>query len=411
MAPANTTPNTHRVDRLIEKGACIACPQSVEIGPEVDIDRIQAAGLYIGAGSRLTGKHTFVGNGAQIGTQGPAVINDCQLAPDVVLASGTFEGATFLQGAQMGPNAQVRGGTLLEEQASGAHCVGLKQSILFPFVTLGSLVNFCDILMAGGTNRQNHSEVGSSYIHFNFTAHQDKATASLVGDVAHGVMLNQDPIFLGGQGGLVGPRRLAFGTISAAGTIVRKDELRPNRLLFGSDGRRTSMPYKSGQFHGLNRIVQNNCIYIANLMALMQWYRQVRSEFISDRFPQAVYLGALGKLDLAIEERIIRLRQLAVKIKQVYHTTQPESKALSLFKNWDLLQAGFDHARNLDGLSFERDDFLAQIKSIQEKGNDYLTVLQALPQESKALGSRWLNTLVEQLLNDFWKALPDLCPR
>jgi bifunctional UDP-N-acetylglucosamine pyrophosphorylase/glucosamine-1-phosphate N-acetyltransferase len=105
----------------------------------------------------------------------------------------------------------VRAGTIFEEQASIAHTVGLKQTILFPFVTLGSLINFCDCFMAGGTSRENHSEVGSSYIHFNYTPNQDKATASLIGDVPHGVMLNQNPIFLGGQGGWWGLAALPTG--------------------------------------------------------------------------------------------------------------------------------------------------------------------------------------------------------
>jgi len=116
----------------------------------------------------------------------------------------------------MGSGSHVRDGTILEEQASVAHTVALKQTILFPFVTLGSLINFCDCFMSGGTDRKNHSEVGSSYIHFNFTPNQDKATASLIGDVPNGVMLNKNPIFLGGQGGLIGPCRLTFGTIIAA---------------------------------------------------------------------------------------------------------------------------------------------------------------------------------------------------
>ena len=66
----------------------------------------------------------------------------------------------------MGLGAQVREACILEEEASGAHCVGIKQTILLPFVTLGSLINFCDCLMAGGTSRQNHSEVGTPDIHF-----------------------------------------------------------------------------------------------------------------------------------------------------------------------------------------------------------------------------------------------------
>ena len=61
----------------------------------------------------------------------------------------------------MGLGAQVREGCILEEEANGAHCVGIKQTILFPFVTLGSLINFCDCLMAGGTSRKDHSEAGS----------------------------------------------------------------------------------------------------------------------------------------------------------------------------------------------------------------------------------------------------------
>ena len=81
-----------------------------------------------------------------------------------------------MEKACLGYNSHVRAGTILEEAASVAHTVGLKQTILFPFVTLGSLINFCDCLMAGGTGPKDHSEVGSSYIHFNFTPNQDKAT-------------------------------------------------------------------------------------------------------------------------------------------------------------------------------------------------------------------------------------------
>lgn len=53
--------------------------------------------------------------------------------------------------------------------------------------------------MAGGTSRKDHSEVGSSYIHFNYTPDGDKTTPSLICDVPRGVMLNQPPIFLGRQ--------------------------------------------------------------------------------------------------------------------------------------------------------------------------------------------------------------------
>jgi hypothetical protein len=99
----------------------------------------------------------------------------------------------------------------VEEESSGAHCVGLKQTILFPALTLGASSNFCDCLMAGGTGRKDHSEVGSSYIHFNFTPDADKTTPSLMG-MFPAVMLRERPIFLGGRGGMVGPLGVGYGS-------------------------------------------------------------------------------------------------------------------------------------------------------------------------------------------------------
>ena len=85
--------------------------------------------------------------------------------------------------------------------------------------------------MTGGTDRVNHSEVGSSYIHFNYTPDGDKCTPSLFGDVPRGVMLDQPPIFLGGQGGAAGPVRVGFGTVVVAGCILREDILEDQRLV------------------------------------------------------------------------------------------------------------------------------------------------------------------------------------
>ena len=96
---------------------------------------------------------------------------------------------------------------------------------------LGSLVNFCDCLMAGGASPSDHSEVGSSYIHFNFTPAGDKSTPSSFGDVPQGVMLDQPAIFLGGQGGAVGPIRVAYGTVIAAGSVLREDVLEEGQLI------------------------------------------------------------------------------------------------------------------------------------------------------------------------------------
>ena len=165
-------------------------------------------------------------------------------------------------------------GLLLEEEASGAHCVGLKQTILFPFVTLGSLINFCDCLMAGGTSRKDHSEVGSSYIHFNFTPDGDKTTASLFGDVPRGVMLDQPPIFLGGQGGAVGPVRR--GLRHGGGRGLRPARGRPRGRASWSWPAPPSEAGDGFRPHAYREPARaswrNNVIYLANLVALEQWY-------------------------------------------------------------------------------------------------------------------------------------------
>ncbi|MFZ3104728.1 MAG: UDP-N-acetylglucosamine pyrophosphorylase, partial [Smithella sp.] len=199
----------------------MTAPFSVEIGDEVNPERIADSSIIYGA-ARIYGENTLISPEVKLGFEGPVTLINCQLGNAVELKGGYFTNSVFLNKSTMGGNAQVRSGCLLEEEAAGNHCVGLKQTILFPFVQLGSLINFCDCLMAGGTSRRNHSEVGSSYIHFNYTPRQNKATPSLIGDVPRGVMLREPPIFLGGQGGIVGPVQIDYGTVIPAGVICRQ---------------------------------------------------------------------------------------------------------------------------------------------------------------------------------------------
>ncbi|NOU36971.1 MAG: UDP-N-acetylglucosamine pyrophosphorylase [Kiritimatiellaceae bacterium] len=262
-------------------------------------------------GCRISG--SSIGPGCEIGAEGPVTIENCQLARGVKLKGGFFSGAVFLDGANMGSGAHVREGTILEEEANGAHTVGLKQTVLLPFVTLGSLINFCDILMAGGTSRKDHSEVGSSYVHFNFTPNQDKATASLVGDVPRGALLNQKPVFLGGQGGLVGPARIAYGCVIAAGGICRKDVLDENQLHVPAVPAEKTVSFEAGVYKNIDRIVRNNLIYIGNIRSLKAWYENVRVLFIRDDFDRACHAGAMANLDLILNERIQRLEKLTGK--------------------------------------------------------------------------------------------------
>ena len=311
-----------------------------------------------------------------------------EIGPEVELKGGFFRDSVFLEKSSCGLGSHVREGTILEEFASIAHTVGLKQTILFPFVTLGSLINFCDCLMAGGTDRKNHSEVGSSYIHFNFTPNQDKATPSLIGDVPRGVMLNQRPIFLGGQGGMVGPVRLNFGVTVAAGTILRKDELRKDRLIFGGTEKGGNIEFRPGKFSGSSRIVQNNLIYIGNLTALLQWYRHVRTLFVGERFPQPLLDGLLRNLELAFEERTRRLKEFAEKL--------PEKRDRVLADRWPAVEEAILFRRQDPGDHRLRESFQENVTSvIGRTGKDYIEAIKALPTEATGQGTAWLQGIVD----------------
>ena len=394
-----------KVSQLIHKGVRIDCPDSIEIGEEVDVGKISGQGVVIHAGSKIFGDTTLILRDARIGFEAPATVKNCQIGPEVVLNGGFFEDAVFLANAKAGLGSHVREASIFEEQASIAHTVGTKHTILFPFVTLGSLINFCDCLMAGGTSRKNHSEVGSAYIHFNFTPNQDKATASLIGDVPKGVMLNQPPIFLGGQGGLVGPCRLTYATTVAAGTIVRKDELRPGRLLSGGAEKSGNLPYTPGKYQNNKRVVANNIAYIANLLALSQWYQQVRGLFISEDFPEALLNGLKEKLNCAISERMDRLEAFYNKINADAHTQKVSAEVLS--------QMGFDRQDLLNRLKSEkgdtgqRDSFLEKVqKGAAGTGLDYISVIQELSVSDATIGTKWLQGIVDRVANEALSVLP-----
>lgn len=407
-------PRCHgKVVQLIHKGVDIPNPLTLDIGEEVDVDHISGQGVRIYPGCRIYGPKTVIAAGARIGREGPVTIEDCQIGPQVELKGGYFSKAVFLEKASLGLGAHVREGCILEEQVSVAHCVGLKQTILFPFVTLGSLINFCDCLMAGGTSRKSHSEIGSSYIHFNFTPEGDKTTASLIGDVPRGVMLNQPPIFLGGQGGMVGPVRLGYGNVVAAGTILRSDFPEDNKLIYGKPyrgGRNNFVPYV---YRNLSRVVQNNLLYLANLMALEQWYSQVRRAFFGEEFGELIYAGALDKLALAKSERIKRLKAMAANMPaSLEKHADPDETAAGKRQLQDRIheiEGLFGGETAAQAGAGQRDRFLTTFHEHRKNSTgSYMEAVQSLPQAASQEGTQWLDQIINDLCQQAAAILPAL---
>jgi len=397
------------VHHLFQKGVNIPQPDSVFIGPDVCIENI-ASDVTLMPGCRIEGAATVVGSGSVIGSEGPAVILNCQLDQNVTLGSGYFESSVFLSGASMGSGAHVRPGCLLEEQANGAHTVGIKQTVLLSYVTLGSLINFCDCLMSGGTSRKNHSEVGSSYIHFNFTPHQDKATPSLIGDVPHGVLLDQAPIFLGGQGGLVGPARLAFGSVVPAGQVLRRDILELGQLIIEPSIPAMARKYDPLIYGSIRRIVENNLNYIGQLKALKQWYSQIRKAFMShDPVSASCREGAIRVLNLIVNERIKRLDELSEKLTEsivrLGRHDDPRSvdyvqQQKNFIADWPKIKSDLELMESEN--SPPAPGLLTAALPARGQSSEYLSWITGLDPTIKKESTVWLDSIVRSAFNH-WK--------
>ena len=301
-----------KLDILEAQGVTVIDRRQTYLDEAVDVSRV-CRGAVLYPGTRLVGVQTFVGPGAKVGIEGPAVLENSIIGENAEVASGYLKEAVMLRNARVGSNAHIRAGTLLEEEASTAHAVGLKHTILMSFVTMGSLINFCDGLISGGKSRREHTEVGSGFIHFNFTPRGqsgDKATPSLIGDVAHGVFLRQPRIFLGGLSGIVGPQKVGFGSCTVAGQVLRR-EVPPNRLV-GDVPRKVDKEFYAS-VDAPTRILKLNLEYIGNLTALRVWYRDVRLARIPTdpkyEHIRVVTQAALKLLSVCIDERVARLRQ------------------------------------------------------------------------------------------------------
>lgn len=383
-----TCSSQNLTEALLARGVEMPAPDSVTVSPDVDPERI-CAGTTLHPGCRLSGATLSIGPGCEIGREAPATVRDCQLGAHVNLAGGFFEGSVFLDDVSIGASSHVRPGCLLEEQATCGHAVGLKQTLLMPFVTTGSLINFCDCAMAGGTSRKNHSEVGSSYVHFNFSPNQDKATASLMGDVPHGVMLDQAPIFLGGQGGLVGPTRVAYGTVVAAGSILRRDALTPGQLIAPA-APVVDRPFDPRVHPNPHRKSENNRLYIANLCALHEWYGHVRSPLAAGRAHAEICVAsARDVISGMIAER---LKRAAAWVEIV-----PDGASRGLKDAWAAIAHNVNSSAYADRTRHEREAFLAATGAPGNHSGSYLDFIHTLPLQARRLGTAWLQAIVDAI--------------
>ncbi|MCC5847333.1 MAG: UDP-N-acetylglucosamine pyrophosphorylase [Verrucomicrobia bacterium] len=397
IPPPYEFPHIPHHAQLLDRGVVIPHPASVFIDSDVDQERI-APGVVLHPGTRLSGETLSIGPGCVIGGETPATVVDCQLGHDVALKGGFYQGSVFLDESGCGSSAHVRPGCLLEEEASIAHAVGLKQTILLPFVTLGSLINFCDVLMAGGTSRKDHGEVGSSFIHFNFTPHGDKATPTLIGDVPRGVLLDQPPVFLGGQGGIVGPVSVEFGVVQAAGSICREDMDCPGHLYrFAGAGQTSAQPYAKGRVRDAERRLQANLRYIGNLFALRLWYQTFRKPLMSaDPYRERCRVAAVEVLREAAEERVRQLDKWVKKLDEAHGEAGGDAgEALEVARRWPLMHEALR-------LELEAESAAPALAKIAETHAEHA---ESVPLAVKGLNAEERKTIFSRLNTEVQRAL------
>jgi UDP-N-acetylglucosamine diphosphorylase/glucosamine-1-phosphate N-acetyltransferase len=404
-----------RVRALLEAGARIPRPETVMLGPEVRLEHIVPRGLLLYPGARISGSRTVILEGAELGYEEPVTLENAVLGRRVKVQGGFVKDAVLLDGCETRQGLHVREGCLLEEDSYFAHNVGLKMTIVFPFVVLGSLINFCDCLLSGGTSRKHHSEVGSGFIHFNFSPRGDKATASMFGDVPRGVMLDQAPIFLGGLAGVVGPSRIGFGSVLAAGSVYRAD-YDEDLLVLGERRRDGSTAFRPRSLGAIRAKVSKNVLYIAELTALWAWYRHLRPRLAgAEPLAQAVVAAALTMVEANIDERLKQLGRFRELVKECLPEATAGRAGASLAGEWRDFVEGWDGVRPIleafrttEGDVERRERFVAHVQA--RATGTYTSTIQALETGERELGVQWLRSVVSGVVDRCRAAMPLITP-
>ena len=323
--------NRHRIELLRKQGVEVWGAERVYISPDVCLKNVCPGAVLKNAS--ISGAETMIGRRSEIGTSGTAVLCNSQVGNDVELGAGIYESATLLSSSKVRGFAEFRAGTLLEETAEVGHNVGLKNTFLGLGVVAGSNINLCDIVVTGGSSRQNHTEIGSGTVNFNFDPRRDKF-GSLIGDVT-GLLLASPPIFVGGNVGLVAPLQIGYGAVIPAGTTVRTDVSSGKLFNVGLPAQATGIKdFQPALYFDMSRKCITTAKLIGTLHALRQFYELVRIPFC-DSWEMLLYkaaVGSIGNARRASRERtprnyrkatrFYRIRAVHQKLDSIRATTQ-----------------------------------------------------------------------------------------
>ena len=411
-AEHNRNVNAQRI--LVNKGVILK--GFVEIGPEVDLDRIEP-GVILEFGVKLFGEKTLLRSGTSLDD---GTYTNIVTGKNVSLGKGSYENSVFLDRASVRFGSEIRKGTLYEEGANSGHIVGTKLTILGPYVCLGSAINFCDIIDMGGSavsteDFLNFNEVGSGMIHYNFSPFGDKFSSYVGARVPDAVFMDTEKTFVGGQAKLVAPNIVNEGVTIAAGTDLRK-MVHPGKLLIteGVSSKRVEVEFNPKIYGRISDKLERTIYIIANLKTLIEWYKKVRMPSVTDDPLQIdVYENAILQIENHIKERTFWFDNLtevklpcsinlieqklkageydAAKIETRNRNIADQKLTIEAWKKVKPLFTGnesqfFDEEKEKAFTA----KALPVIKKEIEEGEMFIMGIKKLPKETISLGRKWL---------------------
>lgn len=199
-------------DRIISDhqraGVTFELPESVVVEPAVRL----AQDVVIGAGVQLRG-NTVVEENVII--EGPTVLQDTTVESDARIRSFShLEGAVVGSGAEVGPYARLRPGTVMEPSSKVGNFVELKNT------KLGQLAKVNHLAYVGDSEVGMSANLGAGTITCNYDGAKKHRTK--VGDGA----------FVGSNSTLVAPVEIGNGAYVAAGSTITRD-VSSDALAFG----------------------------------------------------------------------------------------------------------------------------------------------------------------------------------
>jgi bifunctional UDP-N-acetylglucosamine pyrophosphorylase/glucosamine-1-phosphate N-acetyltransferase len=187
------------INRLQLEGVSFVDPKSCFIDASVRI----APGAQIGPNVQLRGT-TVIGSGVVI--EGTAIIKDSTISDNAIIKLGSHvESSTIGRETSVGPFAHVRPGSKIGEHCRVGNFVETKNATLHDGAKASHLTYLGDCVVGQNTN------IGAGTITCNYDGYK-KANTTIGKDV-----------FIGSNSALVAPLTIGDGALIAAGSVITQD--------------------------------------------------------------------------------------------------------------------------------------------------------------------------------------------